>query len=383
MIQVERMIFMKLRSTFAVIDREIYRKNIRLIQHQIGKDTGLILVLKDNAYGLGATELARIGMQEGVSCYAVANLYEALELRKLDSDIRIIVLGYINEDARTIALQYDIDVVVWTKELALSYQQLAFASGKQARIHIKVDTGLSRLGFLPNEESLAVLEEISKMEHLTIVSTFSHFACTETDDDDFSRGQLSTFLTFVDSMKKRGIQPGFIHMADSAGIVKFPESHLDFVRCGALAMGSMTGMDVVKSSEQYPTEEIISLYSQVARVQDFPKGTSIGYDGTYFSDHDIRVVTVPMGYGDGLSRELSNSMQVIINGKKAKSVGAFCMDMAMFDATGIDCKEGDTVTILGQDGNEKVSLHDWTKLCTSSSTFLQSMLRNKIPKEYK
>ena len=143
---------MKLRSTFAVIDREIYRKNIRLIQHQIGKDTGLILVLKDNAYGLGATELARIGMQEGVSCYAVANLYEALELRKLDSDIRIIVLGYINEDARTIALQYDIDVVVWTKELALSYQQLAFSSGKQARIHIKVDTGLSRLGFLPNEK---------------------------------------------------------------------------------------------------------------------------------------------------------------------------------------------------------------------------------------
>ena len=103
---------MKLRSTFAVIDREIYRKNIRLIQHQIGKDTGLILVLKDNAYGLGAIELARVGMQEGVSCYAVANLYEALELRKLDSDIRIIVLGYINEDARTIALQYDIDVVV-------------------------------------------------------------------------------------------------------------------------------------------------------------------------------------------------------------------------------------------------------------------------------
>ena len=327
---------MKLRSTFVMIDRETYRKNIRLIQHQIGKDTGLILVLKDNAYGLGATELARIGMQEGVSCYAVANLYEALELRKLDSDIRIIVLGYINEDARTIALQYDIDVVVWTKELALSYQQLAFSSGKQARIHIKIDTGLSRLGFLPNEESLAVLEEISKMKHLTIVSTFSHFACTETDDDDFSREQLSTFLTFVDNMKKRGIQTGFIHMADSAGIVKFPESHLDFVRCGALAMGSMTGTDVVKSSEQYPTEEIISLYSQVAS-----------------------------------------------NGKKAKSVGAFCMDMAMFDATGIDCKEGDTVTILGQDGNEKVNLHDWSKLCTSSSTFLQSMLRNKIPREYK
>jgi alanine racemase len=183
-------------------------------------------------------------------------------------------------------------------------------------------------------------------------------------------------------MKKRKIPTGIVHISDSAAIVKFRNADLDLVRCGALLIGSMTGKHIVKDDNNFNTKSILSLYSRIARVEEFPAGRSVSYDITYVSDHPIKVATIPVGYGDGIPSQLSGNMEVLISGKRCKQIGAVNMDMLMVDASGVSCKEGDEVVLLGIQGDDEITLDDWSAWGGKSSTFFLSMLRDRIPHFY-
>ncbi|MCD1147233.1 alanine racemase [Peptoniphilus sp. KCTC 25270] len=373
----------QMRPIYMEIDLEQYRKNLEIVRSNLADDVDFMMVLKDDAYGAGAVALAKVGIDEGVKKFAVSNMIEALELRDAYPEIEILVLGYIGDVMIPVAIKNSIQLAVWSEEMAKKISEEAKAQGKIEEIHIKLDTGLSRLGFLPTEESMREVERISKMDSLKILGVFSQFGRTETDDDEYSQMQLKTIVDFTDGLKALNVDYGLRHICDSAGIVKFPEAHLDMVRCGALTLGTMTGKDIVPDSENYNTLPITSLKSEVARVVDLPSGTGIGYDGCYTLDHDARIITVPVGYGDGLPTSLSGVMEVLIQGKRAKQVGEICMDMLMFDGTGIDCKQGDEVVLLGKQGEDEISIWDWAEITPSSATFLHSMLRDRIPHRYK
>lgn len=372
-----------LRPIYMEIDCSKYRENIRKIKRGLKGDSDLMLVLKDDAYGAGAIELASIGIEEGISHFAVSNLSEALDLRGEFPDIDILILGFVPFDKYKIVLDNHLELNIWSYKQALELSLLCQDLSSNVGLHISLDTGLSRLGFLPNDTSLEEIKKIKGLEGVEIKSLFSHFARTETDYDDFSYKQLELFLDFADRLKTRGIWTGPLHIADSAAIVKFPQSHLNMVRCGALALGSMKGKHIVEGDTVFNTEEVISLRGQIARVEDFPPGTSVSYDNSFTSENAIRVLTLPIGYGDGLCVALEGKMEALIKGKRIKQVGALCMDMLMFDATGIDCEVGDWVTLLGEDGDQVITLDDWANLCSFSPTFLQSMLRDRIPKIYR
>lgn len=374
---------MILRPTYIKVNLQVFQDNIKCIRKNLRKDTELMFVLKDDAYGLGAIELAGKAIDLGISYFGVSNLQEAIELREKYRDIHILLLGYLPVELYPLALENRIQLNLWTLEMAEKLNSLAKEKERKAEIHISVDTGLSRLGCRGNEDSLQMIQTISAMENLEIKGVFSHFARTETEDDDFSYKQLSEFLEFTDNLDSLGVKYGLRHIADSGAIVKFPQSHLDMVRCGALALGSMTGKDILKEDNAYTTKAIFELYSQVARVMDVPKDTSVSYDGSYVSKKPIRVVTLPIGYGDGLSYEITGKMKALLNGKYMEQIGEMCMDMLMFDASGIECKQGDRVTLLGEDKGKRVSLQDWSKWSGLSPTFLQAMLRDRIPRIYK
>jgi len=364
------------------IDLDQYIKNISIVKEGITDGTMLMDVLKDDAYGCGAVHLAKIAWDEGITNFAVSNVPEALELREALPEAEILVLGYTTLDMLKIGIQKNIGFSIWNLETAKQLEKLGKEYEKTVKIHFILDTGLSRLGFLPIEKSLDHMKSISEMKYIKIQGIFSHFARTETEDDEFSMGQLEEFTRFVESMKKRKTPTGIVHISDSAAIVKFRNADLDLVRCGALLIGSMTGKHIVKDDNNFNTKSILSLYSQVARVEEFPSGRSVSYDITYVADHPIKVATIPVGYGDGIPSQLSGNMEVLISGKRCKQIGAINMDMLMVDASGVSCKEGDEVVLLGIQGDDEITLDDWSAWGGKSSTFFLSMLRDRIPHFY-
>ncbi|MDO5036689.1 MAG: alanine racemase [Tissierellia bacterium] len=370
------------RPVWMEIDHQQVRDNLEMIKKALKPATDLRLVLKDDAYSCGALAIGRTGWDFGIRNYAVSNMEEALELRQALPKANILVLGYTGEDMFEEALSHDISLALWNRPMAERLNQEALSQGKKAGIQLVVDTGLSRLGFLPDQASLEEIKAIVALEGLRLEGVYSHFARTETEDDQFSLDQIQTFKDFTQALEDMGIGPIFRHMSDSAGIIKFGEAGLEGVRSGALPIGSMTGRHVLKEDKKFPLKSAMSLYCRIARVQDFPAGRSVSYDGTFEAQAPIRVVTLPLGYGDGLPYALAGKMEVLIGGQRCRQIGAMNMDMIMVDATGVFCQQGDTVVLLGRQGQEEITLDDWSLWGGKSSTFFQAMLRDRIPKRH-
>ncbi|MDO5302258.1 MAG: alanine racemase [Tissierellia bacterium] len=372
------------RPLWMEIRRRDFEENLATIKGGLSEGTQLLAVLKDNAYGLGSETLGRWAHEWGIRHFAVANIYEGLQLRSQVGKSEILILGY-NEPAMVPeAIEAELSLLVWNLPMAEQFSRVATELGREAKIHLAVDTGLSRLGFFPTEESLGEMEAIAKLPGIKIMGTMSHLARTETDDHAFTQRQLETFLDFVDEMRARGLAPGTIHMADSAGLVKFPEAHLEMVRCGALLSGSLQGRHFVPGDEIFALNYVMSLKAKIARVAHYPNGASVSYDATFETDEAITVATLPVGYGDGLGQEFEEErgLWVLISGVRCPMLGSINMDMMMVDVTGVDCKEGDEVVLLGKQGDDEITLDDWSDWGGKSPTAYQSLLQSKIPKLY-
>lgn len=366
--------------TYAQIDLQAIRHNIREVKNHIAPGTKVMAVVKANAYGHGAVPVSQT-LGDMVDAFGVAMIEEALELREAGIDKCILILGYTAEAWYGKLVDLEISQTVYTYEMAQKLSAVAVKRGKPARIHIKLDTGMGRIGFAPTEEALDLIEQMAALPGIVMEGIFTHFARADERTIDAARMPFSLFMDFVDKLEKRGIEFPLKHVSNSAAIISFPEANLNMVRSGIMTYGLYPSGEVPKDVIKLrPAMEWKAFISYVKRVD---AGTSISYGGTFTADHPMLVATIPVGYADGMKRALSGKGRVLVRGEYAPVLGRVCMDQFMIDVTHIQgVKMGDPVTIFGRDGRKSIPVEEVAELAHSFNYEFICSVTERVPRKY-
>ena len=367
---------------YARIDLDAIAYNMEQMKQNLSPNTKMMAVIKADGYGHGAVQIA--DMLEGVDYiwgFAVATLDEAVVLRTEGIKKPILVLGCVFPDQYMAMLKHDIRMNVYTEEMAEAISQMAAREGMTAYMHIKLDTGMARLGFDISENSVAAIERISKMKNVKMEGIFTHFAKADETDKSFTQKQMKDFSRMVDKLKEKNVSFQYEHCANSAAIIDVKDANYDLVRAGISTYGLYPSEEVKK--ENVKLKSALVLKSHVAFVKEIEEGTAISYGGTFVSKEKMRIATIPVGYADGYPRNLSNTGFVLIRGKKAPIVGRVCMDQFMVDVTHIEGTSfGDKVTLIGTDGNETITVEDLSEISGRFNYEFVCDLGKRIPRVY-
>ena len=364
--------------TYAQIDLSAICRNIEAIRRKIPDGVKLLVVIKADAYGHGAVEVAKT-LQEQCDFFGVASVMEGVELCKAGIRTPILVLGYTDEHDFVQAVEYDIRPSIFTMEQAAALSDEAVRQGKTAGFHFAVDTGMSRIGFQVSEESAELVREITCLPNLYAEGIFSHFFASDEADLTAARDQKAQFDLFIEMLRARGVEIPIRHMANSAGILNFDDEY-DMVRSGIITYGVYPSDCVDRTVELRPALE---WRSRVFHVKTLPAGRFVGYGGTYVTDRETVVATIPVGYADGYPWCLSNQGRVILHGQYAPIIGRVCMDLLMVDVTAIpDVCKGDTVTLIGRQGDASLSVEDVSRDAHSFSYEMLCRLARRVPRVY-
>ena len=342
----------------ADIDLDAICHNMEEMHRLTDPNTKLMAVIKTDGYGHGAIPIAReLEAVDYVYGYAVATEEEALALRADGIGKPVLILGYTFPEQYEALLQARITPAIFTLESARLLSETAERLNTTAHVHIKLDTGMGRVGFLVSEESADVIAQIAKLPHIMIEGMFTHFARADETDKTSANRQLSDFLHMADMLEKRGVHVPLKHCSNSAGILDLPQANLDIARAGITLYGLHPSEEV--HLERMDMKPAMSLKSQVVHVKTLPAGYGISYGGTYVTETERRIATIPVGYGDGYARSLSNKGDVLIRGRRAPICGRICMDQFMVDVTDIpEVCVGDVVTLIGTDGREQITMEE-------------------------
>lgn len=367
--------------TYADVDLNAIRHNIRETRRSIKENTRIMAVVKANAYGHGAVRVSH-ALYDLVDAYGVAMIEEALELRRSGIDKSILILGYTGEQWYPEVIRENISQTVYTWEMAEKLDQTAGDMGKKAIIHIKLDTGMGRIGFAPTRENIRVVKQIAGLPNLEIEGIFTHFARADEGTVLPIEEPFRQYTSFVAGLEAEGIRIPFKHVSNSASIISFPEGNLNMVRSGITTYGlypsSQVPKDILHLRPAMQWKAVISYVKQI------PPGTSISYGGTFTADHTMKVATVPVGYADGMKRDLSNKGYVLIHGKKAAILGRICMDQFMADVTDIpEAAAGDEVTIFGRDGEREIPVEEIADLSHSFNYEFVCGITARVPRRYR
>jgi len=352
------------------------------MKKRLNRSTKIMAVIKADGYGHGAVQIAQ--MLEGVDYiwgYAVATLDEAIVLKSENVQKPILVLGCVFPDQYLEMLKHDIRMNVYTLEMAKAISQMAEKEDLTAYMHIKLDTGMARLGFDMSDKSVDEIKAIAEMKNVCLEGIFTHFAKADEVDKTFTKKQIHEFSEMTKKLKSLGVTFQYEHCANSAAIVDVSEAEFDLVRAGISTYGLYPSEDVRK--ENVLLKPALSLKSHVAFVKDIPEGTPISYGGTFVSDKEMKVATIPVGYADGYPRSLSNKGEVLIRGQRAAILGRICMDQFIVDVTHIpDVQFGDKVTLVGQDGEECIAVEELGELSGRFNYEFICDLGKRIPRVY-
>lgn len=355
--------------------------NCETVKKIVGDQVKVCAVVKANGYGHGVIETSKACLAAGAEFLAVAMLTEAMELREAGFTCPILILGWTPEEGYEQAIQQQIRLAVFDAEEAARLSAKALAMGKKALVHLKLDTGMSRIGFQADETGLATAEAILNMEGITVEGIFSHFSKADEADKTFARNQLAIFKQFCARLEERtGVRIPIRHMAASAGIIDLPEGHLDMVRPGIMLYGFQPSAEMHNTADLKPA---LVWKARVGRVQLLPAGRLIGYNGTFELKQDTLVATVPVGYADGYNRLLSNYGYVLCQGKKLPIIGKVCMDQFMVDASQVpQLQVGDEVTLLGTDGDVSITVTEMAAMLKTIEHEIVCGIAPRVPKFY-
>lgn len=321
--------------------------NMINIRKSVDKKTKIMAVVKADAYGHGAVEVAKTALYNGANWLGVAIIDEAIELRKNNIFEPILILGHTIEYKLLQVIKYNITQTIFSYDMAKKLSNEATKIGKSVDIHIKIDTGMSRLGFLPIEESIEEIIAIKKLPYINITGIFTHFATADMEDKTFAKEQFEKCMWFIDKLEKKGVSNLIKHISNSGAILDLEEYRLDMVRAGIILYGMYPSSQVLKNINIKPA---MSLKTHISYVKEIDKNISVSYCRTYFTNKKTKIATIPVGYADGYARILSNKARVFVNGYYANVVGNVCMDQFMIDVTHIpNIKEGDIAILMGQD----------------------------------
>jgi alanine racemase len=365
--------------TWVEVDLDAIAHNARGLKACAGEGTELMAVVKANAYGHGAVPVARTALENGASRLAVNRVLEGVALRQAGLTAPILILGYsLPGEAETI-VRWDLTPTVTTVEGALALSAMSDRQGKVIPIHVKVDTGMGRFGLLP-DEVVAFVRRIAELPGLKLEGLFTHFAVADSADKTYTRRQFDLYMGVVGQLEAAGFAVPLRHVANSAATLDLPEMHLDMVRCGIALYGLRPSDDVEPA---IPLKPAMALKSRVARVRTLPPGASISYGCTYTTTRPTPVALVPVGYGDGCHRILSNKGSVLIGGKRAPIVGRVCMDQFVADVTDIEgVRQDDEVVVLGRQGAEEISAEEVAALAGTINYEVVTSILPRVTRVY-
>lgn len=369
-----------IRPVWAEVDLGCIKYNVKQIKNICGNKK-IYGVVKADAYGHGALDIVPLLLKSGVTNLAVAVITEALEIIKSGVSTPILILGFTPLTFAEDILSNNIEQTVYDLEYAEKLSKIAQEKNKVAKVHIAVDTGMGRIGFLPNKEGMEAVRQISKMTNINIEGIFTHFSTADEVDKSYSMEQLAKFNKFVDDLECEGIKFNIKHASNSAGIMDLPEAHFNAVRPGIIMYGYYPSNEVIK--ERLDLKPALTLKTNVVHVKILPKDMYISYGRKYKTDKERVIATLPIGYADGYTRALSNKGKVIINGKLAPIVGAVCMDQCMIDVTDVGTvKVGDEVILLGEYGDTRFNADDLAELLDTINYEIICMIGRRVPRVY-
>lgn len=366
----------------ARIDLDAIEYNIEKMKENLPEDTKLIVVAKADCYGHGALQTTSLlSLKEYVWGFAVATLDEAIVLRRGGITKPILVLGCIFPEQWIDALENNIRITVYTEELTKVLSDLAVKIGRKAYVHVKLDTGMGRIGFTPGKEGADKIEEISKLPNIVMEGLYTHFSKADESDKSYTMKQMEAYTWMKEELAGRGITFSYYHCCNSAGIIDLKGAGQNLSRAGISTYGMYPSEEVHK--ENVDLKPALELISHVAFVKWVDEGEMISYGGTYVTKRRTKIATIPVGYGDGYPRSLSNKGYMLIHGKKAPIIGRVCMDQCMVDVTEIeDVKFGDEVVLVGRDGDEYLSVETLSRLSDRFNYEFVCLMGKRIPREY-
>lgn len=337
--------------TYATVNLAALAHNLSCIKRYLSPDCEVMAVVKANAYGHGAEETARALAHQGVGRFAVASLDEGIALRQAGISASIVVLGALFEEQVPDLVAHQLTPVVSDGGILPALAEAARSHPVPYPIHLKVETGMGRLGFSP-EELLSLLDNPLLRSPLHVEGMMTHLADADGKDSTFTERQLGAFRAVVEQIRQRGVTLPFVHTANSAAIVRFPSAHFSLVRPGIMLYGYHTLPATVPAPDLKP---VLSLHTTIVQLRNIPQGGTVSYNGTFVATRPTRIAVLPIGYADGYSRQLSHRGSVLIRGRRAPIVGLVCMDMIMVDVTDIaSVQVGEIVTLIGQQGGESI-----------------------------
>ncbi|MBQ3054016.1 MAG: alanine racemase [Clostridia bacterium] len=366
---------------WAEIDLDALAENMRIIKAHTNVNSKIMAIVKADAYGHGIGNVAKTMIKNGADAFGVACIDEAVQLRKAGFDQMILILGAILPNEVEKAIKYDITTTAFDYEYAEILSDTAVKMGKKASVHIKVDTGMHRIGVIADRDNaVEKILEIAQLPGIEITGIFSHFACADMAEDNLSHKQAELFMTIVKALEKKGLSIPCKHICNSAGTFKYPQYHMDMVRVGVVCYGI------------YPSKEIspcglvpvMSLKTMVSRIETLKSGESVSYGATYKAEGNIKCATLMAGYADGYSRLLSDKVNVIINDRFVKIIGRICMDQCMTDVTDVNnIAVGDVATLFGRAGDKEIPVEELADIMGTINYELICMISKRVPRIYK
>jgi len=372
----------KLNRAWAEIDLNAIAHNVREIRKLTGNRVEMMGVVKADAYGHGVLEVVRTLLDNGVTQLAVSMLDEAIQIRKMGIDVPILILSYTDPARAEEIVENELTQTVFSFDLPQALSEASVKLGKSVKIHIKVDTGMTRVGFMPGYNVVKNIIEIGKMPGLIIEGIFTHFASADERETDYTYIQFERFMSICTELGRVGIHIPLKHVCNSAGIIQYPEMHLDMVRPGVILYGLYPSREVDR--DKIRLKPAMTLKANVIFVKDVEPNVCISYGRTFRTSRPSKIATIPIGYADGYTRLLSNKGRMLVNGEFAPVVGNICMDQCMIDVTDLkhEVHVGDEVVIFGRQNGACISVEELAAQIGTINYELVCIIGKRIPRVY-
>jgi alanine racemase len=369
------------RPHWVEVNLDAIQSNVKAFREALPNNVKLMAVVKADAYGHGSVPVAQAALDAGANQLGVAFLDEALVLRRQGIDAPLLVLGYTDPEGCQEAILHDISVTVYRLEMLKPIAVAAAALGRPAKLHIKVDTGMGRLGVTSTEELLAIVAAVEEHPYLLWEGLFTHYACADEEDKAYTHQQAKRMKQFIQAIEEKGFRVPLVHSANSATGMDTPELAFDLVRLGISLYGFYPSEQVQK--DRIALQPALQWKARVVHLKEVEQGTSISYGATYRAQGVERIATIPVGYADGYSRRLTGVASVLIRGQRAPIVGRICMDQLMINVTHIpEVEMGDEVVLLGRQDNEAIPAEELAAWLGTINYEIPCMINHRVPRVY-
>ena len=366
--------------TFAEIDLNAFSHNLKQVRLKVGKDRKIISIIKADAYGHGAVEIAKRSSVSGADMLGVSTVGEGIELREAEIESPILLLGGCSKGDAEYIVSYNLKSIIYSFDAVLNLSKEAERQGKIADVHIKVDTGMGRIG-IQSDEVMGLVKKVSSLKNIKIEGILTHFATAYEVDKEFTERQIKIFKGVIEELKKSGFLFSFMHASNSAAIVNYPDSYFNTVRPGIILYGSIPFDFPV---EDFLIKPVMSWKTSIVHLHNTPEKTGISYGRRFVTKRDSIIATIPVGYADGYSRSLSNKVQVLVGGRRVNQIGTICMDMCMIDVTDLpDVKVGDDVVLLGRQGGEEIRVEELASIAGTIPYEIFCSIGRRVRRVYK